>query len=117
MISYASGFRYGCLHFSGWDLGRFSLAGGLVSSIIFASSGGYGTGRDRSFSGLFMDLFCSDFLCRWFLGMDVSTFLVEILGVFRWRVVWRFPLSSHHLVVTELAGIGVFWVVCGLALL
>ena len=25
-------------------------------------------------------------------GMDAFTFLVEILGVFRWRVVWRFPL-------------------------
>ena len=50
-------------------------------------------------------------------GMDAFTFLVEILGVFRWRVVWRFPLSSHHLMATELAAIGVFWVVCGLALL
>ena len=76
--------------------------------VIFALSGGYGSGYERSYSGLFMDLLCSDFLCLCFFGMDVFTFLVGILGVFHWRVVWRFPLSSHHLVATELAAIGVF---------
>ena len=81
---------------------------GLMFFVIFALSGGYGSGYERSFSGLFMDLLCSDFLCLWFFGMDVFTFLVEILGVFRWRVVWCFPLSSHHLVATELAAVGVF---------
>ena len=81
---------------------------GLMFFVIFALSGGYGSGYERSYSGLFMDLLCSDFLCLCFFGMDVFTFLVGILGVFHWRVVWRFPLSSHHLVVTELAAVGVF---------
>ena len=81
---------------------------GLMFFVIFALSGGYGSGYERSYSGLFMDLLCSDFLCLCFFGMDVFTFLVGILGVFHWRVVWRFPLSSHHLVATELAAIGVF---------
>ena len=71
---------------------------GLMIFVIFASSGGYGSGYERSYSGLFMDLLCSDFLCLWFFGMDVFTFLVEILGVFHWRVVWCFPLSSRYLV-------------------
>ena len=39
---------------------------GLMIFVVFASSGGYGTGYARSYSGLFMDLLCSDFLCLWF---------------------------------------------------
>ena len=91
---------------------------GLMFFVIFALSGGYGSGYERSYSGLFMDLLCSDFLCLLCFSVWMSSlfwlrswasFIGGSFGVFCYlRVIWwlrNWPRS------------GVFWIVYGLALL